>query len=308
MSLHANTPAASAGRNRLQQFGWNIRREFWEHRSLYLAPAVVAVLVLLGYLYVCYRMHLELPKLSTIPQVMQVAVLMPFYAAAVAMMATVTVACIAYCVDALASDRRDRSILFWKSLPFSDAESVLAKVAVPLLAMIPIESALIIITLAAMFVVGSVFFAFAGFGIDYLFHAFRWADIGSLATYGVFIATLWYAPVYAWFLMWSAAVKRGAALWGVLPLVAAIAERVTGSGDRVQSVLKERLLGAGDFAFATRVPGAAKDAASKLAEPAPLYTPAPLKFFGSAELWTGILFAAFFIAVAIYLRRRQSSF
>ncbi len=308
MSLHGSPSAAPARTNRLQQLAWNIRREFWEHRSLYLAPAVVAILILVGYVYACYRMHVELPKLSTLPRAMQAAAIAPFYAAAVAMMATVTLTSLAYCVDTLASDRRDRSILFWKSLPLSEADSVLAKAAVPLLAMIPFESAMILITLASMFIAGSAFFAFSGLGVDFLFNAVRWADLASLATYGVFTATLWYAPIYAWFLMWSAAVKRGAALWGGMPLVAAIAERVTGSGDRVQSLLKERLLGAGDFAFVTRAPAAAKDAASKLIEPAPLYTPAPLKFFSSTEFWTGLLFAAAFIAIAIYLRRRQSSF
>src|SRR6185503_18127636 len=33
-----------------------------------------------------------------------------------------------YCLGALYDDRRDRSILFWKSLPISDASTVLSKV------------------------------------------------------------------------------------------------------------------------------------------------------------------------------------
>src|SRR3546814_20822192 len=33
-----------------------------------------------------------------------------------------------YCLGALYDDRRDRSILFWKSLPVSDASTVLSKV------------------------------------------------------------------------------------------------------------------------------------------------------------------------------------
>ncbi len=35
-----------------------------------------------------------------------------------------------YAIDSLYSDRRDRSVLFWKSLPISDAETVLSKFAV----------------------------------------------------------------------------------------------------------------------------------------------------------------------------------
>ena len=37
-----------------------------------------------------------------------------------------------YCLDALHGERRDRSILFWKSLPVSDLTTVLSKVFVPL--------------------------------------------------------------------------------------------------------------------------------------------------------------------------------
>ncbi|WP_210235883.1 ABC-2 transporter permease, partial [Mesorhizobium sp. M1C.F.Ca.ET.212.01.1.1] len=33
-----------------------------------------------------------------------------------------------YCLGALYDDRRDRSILFWKSLPLSDTQTVLSKV------------------------------------------------------------------------------------------------------------------------------------------------------------------------------------
>ena len=37
-----------------------------------------------------------------------------------------------YCLDALHGERRDRSILFWKSLPVSDLTTVLAKASIPL--------------------------------------------------------------------------------------------------------------------------------------------------------------------------------
>ena len=37
-----------------------------------------------------------------------------------------------YCLDALYGERRDRSILFWKSLPVSDLTTVLSKASIPL--------------------------------------------------------------------------------------------------------------------------------------------------------------------------------
>ena len=37
-----------------------------------------------------------------------------------------------YCLDALYGERRDRSILFWKSLPVSDLTTVLSKASIPI--------------------------------------------------------------------------------------------------------------------------------------------------------------------------------
>ena len=47
-------------------------------------------------------------------------------------MLTAMVVGLFYCLDALNGERRDRSILFWKSLPVSDTTAVLAKASIPL--------------------------------------------------------------------------------------------------------------------------------------------------------------------------------
>ena len=47
-------------------------------------------------------------------------------------MLTGIVVSVFYCLDALHGERRDRSILFWKSLPVSDLTTVLAKASIPL--------------------------------------------------------------------------------------------------------------------------------------------------------------------------------
>ena len=49
--LTAGAPASSAApRKPVRPFYWSLRRELWEHRSLYLAPSVVALLLLLAVL------------------------------------------------------------------------------------------------------------------------------------------------------------------------------------------------------------------------------------------------------------------
>src|SRR5206468_10746510 len=47
-------------------------------------------------------------------------------------MGTALIVGIFYCLDALYGERRDRSILFWKSLPVSDVMAVLSKLAIPI--------------------------------------------------------------------------------------------------------------------------------------------------------------------------------
>ncbi len=56
----------------------------------------------------------------------------PYTFAAGCIMATAFIVGVFYCLDALHGERRDRSILFWKSLPVSDLTTVLSKASIPL--------------------------------------------------------------------------------------------------------------------------------------------------------------------------------
>ena len=47
-------------------------------------------------------------------------------------MGTAFIVGIFYSLDALHGERRDRSILFWKSMPVSDLTTVLSKASIPL--------------------------------------------------------------------------------------------------------------------------------------------------------------------------------
>ena len=80
---------------------------------------------------------------------MRAAIEMPYDAAAMMIMFTVFIVGIFYCLDALYGERRDRSILFWKSLPVSDLTSVLSKAIVPL-AILPLLT--FVIVLATQFI------------------------------------------------------------------------------------------------------------------------------------------------------------
>src|SRR5277367_3350951 len=106
---------------------WSIRRELWENRSIYIAPLAVAGVALFAFCLSSFVGIWEKPLRFNPAQPRA-----PFDMAAGLMMLTGIVVSVFYCLDALHGERRDRSILFWKSLPVSDATTVLAKASIPL--------------------------------------------------------------------------------------------------------------------------------------------------------------------------------
>ncbi|MGY8794149.1 MAG: hypothetical protein ACKVJN_03320, partial [Woeseiales bacterium] len=112
-----------------------IKRELWEHRSLYLTPAVIALLLSLGTVT-------GQATFSAFGHAVDLAMLgganlgdNERAAAITALMAIVSVffvigmwfLTIFYTLDALYAERKDRSILFWRSIPCTDFETVLSK-------------------------------------------------------------------------------------------------------------------------------------------------------------------------------------
>ena len=73
------------------------------------------------------------------------AIEQPYDIAAMMMIFTAFIVGVFYCLDALHGERRDRSILFWKSLPVSDLTTVLSKAIIPLVILPVITFALIVV-------------------------------------------------------------------------------------------------------------------------------------------------------------------
>src|SRR5437899_6524167 len=114
-------------------FSWSVRREVWENRSIYVAPLIVAVVVLFGFLLSTIGMPERRQAVLLLDSAHQRAAIgAPYDVAAMMLIFTTFIAGVFYCLDALHGERRDRSILFWKSLPVSDLTTVLSKASVPL--------------------------------------------------------------------------------------------------------------------------------------------------------------------------------
>src|SRR6202521_5780414 len=106
---------------------WSVRRELWEYRSIYVAPLAVAVVMLFGFLIATLG-H----AMSMDPARRAAALTEPNDFAALVIMGTAFIVGVFYSLEALHGERRDRSILFWKSLPVSDLTTVLSKASIPL--------------------------------------------------------------------------------------------------------------------------------------------------------------------------------
>jgi ABC-2 type transport system permease protein len=289
---------------------WSVKRELWENRSVYIAPLLVAVL-LLGASFVVAFNHLDqiLAKAAAVdPAKARLAMARAFDGVAAALIVASVMVAWFYCLDSLYGERRDRSILFWKSLPVSDATSVAAKAIVPLLIVPAVAFAMILATQLLMVLASTAVLLAKGREAGTLWSGvFSPANVGSLL-YALLALSLWLAPVYAYLMAISAAVQRSPFLWAVLPIVAAaLVEKVVLGTTAVLAFVKYRLLGSFEASFV--VPRAPLVAAGTKGEGQWLVpgdpVPDPAKFFGSPDLWVGLAVAVALLALAVWLRRRR---
>jgi ABC-2 type transport system permease protein len=298
----------------VRPFYWSVMRELWENRSLMIAPLAaggLAVLALLG---------LTLRAVNS-PQLEQLASMPPEMPGKMAMIATsliaygissvMHIAVFFYLLDSLQTERKDRSVLFWKSMPVSDTTTVLSKLFTALIVSGAIVVVVAIATQIVVLLLGSVIFMIGGVSPAPL-----WTDSQLLQTsvalvYWQLAIALWFAPVAAWLLLVSAWAKRVTILWALLtPLAVMVFERVAIGTRYVQDMINYRMddpvlarfmagqRGAG-FSVDTKgfdshgfkFPGRVLDSVD------------PIAFLANPWLWVGLVVAAGLVAAAIWMRR-----
>jgi ABC-2 type transport system permease protein len=291
----SSSPSESASR----PIYWSVQSELWENRSVYLAPLVVAAVVMFGFVIslitLPHRMHV-VAALGAAKQ--RATVSMPFTFVAGFTVLTAFVVGFFYCLDALHSERRDRSILFWKSLPVSDAVVVLSKASIPLVVLpiyictIIVGAQLMMLLLSTVVLMGSPH-SLAIFLTDVKF----FQSVVAMM-YALIAIALWHAPIYGWLLLVSAWARRATFLWAVLPFFAiSILERMAFNTSYFGKFIAYRF--AGWFMRAINVSTAGNPPVD------PLASLTPGRFLATSGLWIGLLFAAAFIAAAIRLRRNR---
>ena len=225
-----------------------LKREYWEHRGGFLwapvwAGAALLVMSLIGMGVASWhanrtfdgeiRIGVPLQKLlSEIPPE-EMAKLGLGYEAGLGgfwmvMQAVLFFVLFFYLLGALYDDRRDRSILFWKSLPVSDTETVLAKVVVaaigaPLLAW-GVTVALHLGFLGLL----SAFVTLHGLSaMDLVIGPAEPLSLALKLLATVPVNALWAMPAIGWLLLVSAFARSKPFLWAVaLPVAIGVAINV----------------------------------------------------------------------------------
>ncbi len=303
MSAQSETPAGivDSGYNKpTRPFYWSVRRELWDNPSIYIAPLVAAGVVLLGCLLTAYRLpQMRRTALLLADARQRAAIEAPYDIAAVMIMFTAFIVAVFYTLDALHGERRDRSILFWKSMPVSDRTAVLSKAFVPLVILPLLTFVIVQATQLIMLLISSAALAPSGLaGTTWrLLPIFR---LWLILFYAVVTSALWAAPLYGWLLLVGAYARRATFLWAVLPWLALCAiEKIVFGTAFLARIVGQRVTGNVEEAFV--VMHYPKDAHVPIVDR--LTQLDPLKFLSSPGLWIGLVVAAGFIVVAIHLRR-----
>jgi len=274
---------------------WSVRRELWENRSIYLAPLIGAGIVLVGLLLALVRLPARLQQAApNSPELHQITDV-PYVAAAIVLMAIQLVVAIFYSLDALYGERRDRSILFWKSMPVSDLTTVVSKASVPMLVLPVVTFVATVATQTVMLLVSSVVLAANGLSLSLLWDHLSLVEISRI-NFGHLVAFhgIWYAPLYAWLLLVSAWARRLPFLWATLPPIAIIVvERVAFNSAHFAVLLQTHFLGAPDAAPPAGMPAMTMEM---------LTTPVGGLLLSPA-LWVGLAVSAAFLFGAMRLRR-----
>jgi ABC-2 type transport system permease protein len=276
-----------------------IRREFWEHRALWMAPLAVAALLLIG--AIIGKVNFDSP-LAALPEQRRALFGVFMALAAVPQYITLGIVMLVYAGDCLYTERKDRSILFWKSMPVSNTLTVISKLLV-VMAIVPLGvyfvSAITTLLMSGIHVVR----AWQNHTGDVFWDAGTWLRIQWVSLVAIVAAVLWFAPITALLLLVSAWARRSVWLWVFLPPVILIMmERIALGSSHVWDILWYRL--GGVFTHSGVSYPAFDSAAGQHPTLNLLFANIdPLPVFGNVDLWLGLCVAALLIVATIRIRQ-----
>jgi len=219
-----------------------------------------------------------------------------------------------YCLGCLYDERKDRSVLFWKSLPVSDAETVLSKV-LSATVMAPVLAVLtgLLVMFGFLGVISVVVLAHGGNPVNLLWGPASPLTIALQLLASIPVYAAWALPTVGWLMLCSAWARSKPFLWAIMiPLFSGIFvswfdlmqmfER--GSGWFWQHVVARLLLSVvpgSDIFYRGDSFNMAADGVDSVQQL--LSIPVTYGAFARPEMWIGVAVGAAMIFGAIRLRR-----
>lgn len=298
-----------------------LKREYWEHPSFFIAPLIVLSIIILGALGGFVQgvggtigfQHL-VNGLEMAPEAGRSGVIFAtFFAIATTFSIVMTFVIFFYLLDALYSERKERHILFWKSLPVSDTETVISKVITASLVIPGFFFVGILLTKLVFLILSSLFIWYGGgSAVELLWKpAPIFADLGA-SIYYIIASALWMLPFTGWLLLSSSLAKKARPfMWAILtPVFITMTESILFGTSRFIETLGNYFTEFLNVAFKgdeqhfniqinnvndlDQLDPSQFDL-NNLIDPIGLIT--------SPALWTGLIIGSLFIAAAIFLRR-----
>jgi ABC-2 type transport system permease protein len=294
-----------------------IRRELWEHRSIYITPAVVALVItmmlLTGYIFAtgykelvnigivgAQNLAADAHRRMALAAFLIVGNTVPFILARAVLI-------IFYSLDSLYAERKDKSILFWRSLPLTDTETVVSKLLTAVVVIPLISFGVIAISHLVSLALTSLFVSFENGSPGILiWKSAPLFDVWATVLIISLILPIWFSPFIGWFLLVSAWTKRSPLLTAFLPLVLLpmVEYFIPPHTHYLGEAIKSRFTGLPLFSgidphvFFDEKALAARTSVVKLVEYIDLG-----KFLSSPATWAGVLVCGIFVTAAIYVRR-----
>lgn len=290
-------------------------RELWEHRSIYVTPLAVALvmtlLVLTGYVFASgFHGAVDIGIIAgqnMMGDAERRAALMAFLIGnTVVFLLASGILTVFYCLDALYAERKDKSILFWRSLPVTDAETVISKLLTAAIVIPLVTFGVIIVAHLVNLVLTSIFVSMQGGQAGFLiWKSAPLFDVWAAILVIMIALPIWFSPFIGWFLFVSAWTKRSPLLTAFLPLVIVpmleyFIIRTHFIGAAIENRFSELPLFSGidpEVFFDEKAFAARSDAVSLLA-----FIDIG-KFLTSPAMWAGLIVCGLFATAAIYVRR-----
>ena len=316
----------------MKTFYWLLKREFWEHRGGFLwAPIVTGGIFLVLNLMAIITAEVLSARhgvhfnggvdIQTMMRNADAGDWKQVGAAAdVAMISSMGligivmgIVVLFYCLGSLYDDRRDRSVLFWKSLPISNTNTVLSKVASAAVVAPVIAVVVSIVCGLLQLLMFAIVLSFHGINVWQLLalsHPLR--AIGSLLS-NVPLYGLWALPAIGWLMLCSSGARSKPFLWAVaVPVVVGLMVSWFGImglfnlssswfwGNVVQRALLSVFPGSNLVFDTHNVMNIDTSDIDPLAVLSPFHT---YGLLASPNLWIGVIAGLALIAGAIWFRR-----